>query len=70
VLSPELQSKISVWRQKALDGTLTIDEMREAIVLMRQGRMSAASASEQARRTKAKAAVKSADELLSELTNL
>lgn len=70
MVSAEMQSKIAVWRQKAVDGTLTLEEMKEAILFMRAGRASAAAASEQARRSKAKAAVKDADTLLAELTNL
>lgn len=55
------------WRQKARDGTLTQEDQREAVAAIRQGRKSAAITSEQARRTKAKSVVKSADELLGEL---
>jgi len=65
--SPEVQSKISIWRQKALEGTLTLEEMKEAIVILRGGRVSAAHASEGARRKTAKAAIPSADDLLAEL---
>lgn len=36
--SPETQTKIAIWRQKARDGTLTMDEMREAVVYMRAER--------------------------------
>jgi len=65
--SPELQAKISIWRSKALDGTITMEEMREAIMALRQGRVSAAHASEGARRKTAKVAIPSADDLLGEL---
>lgn len=68
--SPELQSKIAIWRQKALDNTLTVEEMREAIAALRQGRVSAAYASEGARAKKAKVAIPSADDLLSEIEGL
>jgi plasmid rolling circle replication initiator protein Rep len=66
-VTPEIQSKIAVWRQKALDGTLTLEEMKEAVKLMREGRVSAASASDSSRRKTAKAEIKSADEMLDEL---
>lgn len=69
-MSPELQSKIALWRQKAIDGTLTQEEMKEAIVALRGDRRSAAHASDKSRRTKAKAAIPSADDLLSELEAL
>jgi len=64
----ELQQKIAIWRQKSAEGTLTLDEMREAVVLLREGRRSAATAaSTGARRAKAKAAIPSADDMLDEL---
>ena len=44
-MSPELQSKIAHWRVKAVNGTLTADEMREAITALRQDRVGAAVAS-------------------------
>ena len=65
--SPELQSKIAIWRQKAVEGTLTVPEMKEAILALRAGRVSAAHASEGAKRKAAKTAIPSADDLLSEL---
>lgn len=34
-----MQSKVSEWRQKARDGTLTIEEMKEAIRFLRAERM-------------------------------
>lgn len=67
LISPELQSKIAGWRQKAQDGTLTIDEMREGIVLMRQGRMAASVASDASRKARAKVAVPDAKSLLATL---
>lgn len=66
-MSPELQSRIAVWRSKAAVGTLTKDEMREAIKVLRQDRVAAAANSERARTAKAKAEIPSADDLLKEL---
>lgn len=66
----DINQQVAVWRQKAAEGTLTLDEMKEAIKLLRAGRESAASASDAARRKKARVEVKSADELLSELDGL
>ena len=66
-MTPELQSKIAVWRAKALDGRLTEDEMREAIIALRQGRVGAQVASDTSRRKKAVAEIPSADDLLGEL---
>ncbi len=65
--SPELLANIAIWRQKAIDGTLTLEETREAIAALRQGRNSAHYASDTARRAKAKVAIPSADDLLAEL---
>lgn len=65
---PELQAKISNWRLRAAEGTLTIDEMREAIKFLRAGRVQAAAAS--AKRKTAIAAIPSADDMLSDLEGL
>jgi hypothetical protein len=70
MISPELSAKIAVWRQKSLDGTITIEEQREAVRLMREGRLAAAQASSASKRTKAKAEVPSADDLLNELDGI
>lgn len=69
-LAPELRSKIDIWRRKAIDGTLSDEEMREAIDVLRAGRVAAASASAPKSRAKAKAAVPHADDLLKELGEL
>lgn len=65
--SVDLQSKIALWRAKALDGTITIEELREAVAAMRQDRKSAAVASDKSRRARAKAEIPSADDMLGEL---
>lgn len=69
-MTPELISKIAVWRSKADAGTLTIEEMKEAIEALRGNRRSASTSYEQARRAKAKVAIPAADELLKELEGL
>lgn len=69
-MSPELQSKISIWRQRAIDGTLTEADLTEAIRALRQDRVGASVASEKSRRAKAKAEIPSADDLLAELKGL
>lgn len=69
-MSPEVASKIAGWRQKALDNTLTREEMAEAIRVMRQDRVGAAVASAKSRTAKAKAEIPTADDLLSELDGL
>lgn len=66
-MSPELQSKISIWRAKAAAGTLTQEEMREAIVALRADRVGAAIASDKSKRAKAKAEIPDAGDLLKEM---
>lgn len=63
----QTQAKIALWRQKALEGTLTLDEMKEAVRALRAGRLTAAAASDTSRRKAAKAAIPSADDMLEEL---
>ena len=70
MITPEIQAKIILYRQKANEGTLSLDEMKEAILMLRGSRRSAAVSSEQAKRVKAKKEVKSADQLLDELGRL
>lgn len=69
-MNPELEGKIAVWRQKALAGTLTLEEMREGIAFMRADRMHAKVSSTSAVRARATKAIKPADDLIDELENL
>lgn len=69
-MTPELQSKITIWRARAAEGTLSIEEMREAVAVIREGRLGAAHASEASKRSRAKKEIKSADEMLNELEGL
>jgi len=73
-ISLELQSKISSWRLRAATNELTIDEMREAVIHLRAGRLSAANAAAATKRSSAAGAKKSVapsqDDLLSELEGL
>lgn len=64
--SPELQSKLSLYRQKVADGTITDDELKEAVALLRQERRTAVENAAKKRATTKKPA-KSADDLLAEL---
>ena len=68
-VSAELSQKISEWRRKTLDGTITQDEMVEAIRHLRADRLSAAVASQAARGKKVIAAP-AAEDLLSEMDNI
>lgn len=67
MLSPEQQSRMSYLRSKVIDGTITMEEMRETVLTMREGRITTAQA---AQSTKAKKSPRSADDLLSELGGL
>lgn len=66
-MSPEVASQIAVWRQQAFEGTLTVDDQRKIIELIRGDRKNAAVSSEKARKTRAKKEIKSADDMLKEL---
>jgi hypothetical protein len=70
MISPELQGQIAEWRLKAADGTLTQDEMKAAITLLRAGRVSAAYTSDASRRKTAAKTIVHADDLLGELGEL
>jgi hypothetical protein len=67
--SPELQSKIAIWRAKSADGTITTEELREAIRELRAGRISAGEAARSTRK-RAIAEIPSADDMLKELEGL
>jgi len=72
--SPELQSKIALWRQKAIDGTLTPEDMQEAVLALRADRRGASVASGKATAARKKAAapkvVPTADDMLNDLMGL
>ena len=69
-MTPELNAKISVWRQAAIEGTLSQDDLREAIAALRGDRRGAAVASEKSKTKKAIREIPSADDLLSEIGEL
>lgn len=66
-MTPELQSKMILWRSKAVDGTLSQEELKEAMAALRGVRRSAAASTTAAKAKKAKAAIPSADDLLKEM---
>lgn len=71
--SPELLNQIAVWRQKSTDGTITLEEMREAVKVLRAGRVSAiteAGVAKRASAKKSKGPVRSADDLLGDLDKI
>jgi hypothetical protein len=70
--TPELQSKLVYWRSRAADGTITLDEMKEAILLLRENRKAAseANAASKSGGKKASRPARSSDDMLSELEGL
>ncbi len=69
-MTPDLQMKVSVWRQRLLAGTITKEEMIEAVVILREGRRSAAQASAtsaKSRATKASTPAVNGNDLLDEM---
>lgn len=69
-LSPEALNKLAELRQKSILGTITEEELKGAIKLMREDRSSAALRTDAAKRVKARKAIPSADELLDQLEGL
>lgn len=70
MLSPEQQTRLAQYREKNADGSLTIDELKEAVIMMREARLAAQAANAASGKVKKKAPTKSADDLLGELENL
>lgn len=69
-MTPDLQAKIAYWRRAAVEGTLTPEQTREAILALRQGRTAAVAASDASKRKKAAAAIPDAETLLAGLEGL
>ena len=63
----DIHAKIQLYRQKAREGTLTQEEVKEALIYLRQGRAAAAATSATSR---AKKAPINSDALLDELGGL
>jgi hypothetical protein len=70
-MSEVITGSIQIWRQKSLDGTITIDEMRQAIAAIRAERMGAgvksAASKEKKETAKTKSAPIDSEALLGEL---
>ena len=73
-MTPEAQSELETLRAKITAGTYTADDLRTAVVIMREGRAIAAAASATSRTKKAtkkkKKAPVNADDLLAGLDSL
>ena len=68
-MNPEIQAKVILWRQKAVAGTLTQEEMAEAVKVLREGRIAAQMAvtTGKAKTAAGKAPAVSGNDLLDEL---
>ena len=70
-MAPEVAAKISVIRQKMVEGVATLEELKEAVVMMRGDRKIAMSAPTGGKKSAAKPkAVVNADDMLNELDNI
>lgn len=69
-ISHEAKAEIQLYRQKAREGNLTTEDLRHAIALLREDRMSAQAASTKSKTTKAAKAAINSDSLLDEIDNL
>ena len=66
-MTPDMNAKIQLWRQKAREGTLTQDEMKEAITALRKDRLTIGAAKG---KSSAKKAPINSNDLLAELDSL
>jgi len=66
-MTPEIQAKVLLWRARAEAGTLSTEEMKEAILILREGRIGASVASDKSRAKKAAKVILNADDLLKEI---
>jgi len=65
-----VQTKIAQIRLKISDGTVTETELKEAVALMREGRVASAISSETAKRKTAIKEIPKAQDLLDELNGI
>lgn len=70
-MTPEMHYKIQEWRQKAREGTMTLEDTRDALAALRADRAVSAATSAKAKTASAKAKkVVNSDDLLGELDGL
>lgn len=67
MISPQQIQYLSSIRAKSLAGTVTLDEYKEAIKIMRGDRQAAAQSGDAAKRAKAKKEIPSVDTMLDDL---
>lgn len=66
-MSPEILSKMPIWKARAARGELTEAEVFEAMAALRAGRQAAAEQTVTKRATRAKAVIPDADELVRQM---
>jgi hypothetical protein len=68
-MSEPLAIQLESWKEKAINGTITIDELTEAIKVLRANRLSAGIAQSKARaiKTTATQVIPNADDLFADL---
>lgn len=66
-MTPEINAKIFTWRQRCVDGTITEEQLTEAMAALRGERKTAAATTKAAKAKAAKAAIPSAKSLLDEM---
>jgi len=64
------RAQISIWQQKVIAGTITKEELRDALAVLRAGRKGAQEASIRKRQAGTKTPSKDVDTMLDELDNL
>jgi len=70
-MQPETSAKLDLWRQKCLDGSITKEELREALQILRYDRQNSAAPPKKSGAGGKKAAANvDSDALLSELEGL
>lgn len=70
MISNETQAKLNIWRDKAKEGTITLEEMKEAVMLLREGRVSACFASKKSKEKLITEPWPTVDEMLKELMEM
>lgn len=66
----QTSSQIAILRQRAIDKTLTLEELREAVKMLRAGRASATAAAKASGKSRATKAPVNVDDLFSELDKI
>lgn len=66
-MNAEIIAKVERWRSEAAAGTLSLEEMKEAIAFLRGDRKAAAASTDAVKRSKAVKMIPTAADLLNEL---